>query len=160
MNKTIIGLAAVALLTASSTASALTGPMATKPEGYNIEGATVHATGTVVTTTQDTPLKITFTPQVLLATSKLRQVAAVIQVQNAKTDTWYEVGNLIASGADADGYSAGTNVAVYQAGAAADTVNKGIVPDSNTFSVNIYHDATLPMPGATTLDLPITSYTK
>lgn len=31
MNKTTIGLAAVALLTASSTASALTGPMATKP---------------------------------------------------------------------------------------------------------------------------------
>lgn len=72
------------------------------------------------------------------------------------------MGGLAASGADADAYNAGTNaaVAVYQPGAAADTVNKGIVPDSNAFFVNIYHNATLPVPGATTLDLPITSYTK
>ncbi|EAA2984715.1 hypothetical protein CED64_22060 [Salmonella enterica] len=162
MNKTTIGLAAVALLTASSTASALTGPMATKPDGYNTTGATVHATGTVITTTQDAPLKVTFTPQTLLSTSSVRQVAAIVQVQNAKADTWYEVGNLTATGADAGGYETESNaaVAVYQSGKAANTVNKGILSDGTTFFVNIYHRAILPEPGETTLDLPITSYTK
>ncbi|ECI0840902.1 hypothetical protein [Salmonella enterica] len=161
MDKTIIGLVAVALLTASSTASAVSGPAAAKPDGYNTTGSTVHATGTVITTKQDAPLKVAFTPQTLLSTST-RQVAAIIQVQNAKADTWYEVGNLTATGADADGYEKASNaaVAVYQSGNPANIVNKGILSDGTTFFVNIYHKAILPVPGETTLDLPITSYTK
>ncbi|EAY3715506.1 hypothetical protein FGS56_10515 [Salmonella enterica] len=161
MNKTIIGLAAVALLTASSTASALTGPAAEKPAEYRNSGITVHATGTVITTEQDAPLKVAFTPQTLLSTSA-RQVAATIQVQNAKADTWYEMGALNANGADADGYEKASNaaVAVYQSGTPANIVNKGILSDGTTFFVNIYHKAVLPVPGETTLDLPITSYTK
>lgn len=72
------------------------------------------------------------------------------------------MGNLTATGADAGGYETESNaaVAVYQSGKAANTVNKGILSDGTTFFVNIYHRAILPEPGETTLDLPITSYTK
>ncbi|EAA2241177.1 hypothetical protein AL453_20470 [Salmonella enterica subsp. enterica serovar Poona] len=112
-----------------------------------------------MTTTQVATLKVTFTPQILLAAS-IRQVAAIVQVQNAKADTWYEVGNLTAIGDDADGYETESNAAVYLSGKPASIVNKGILSDGTTFFVNIYHKAKLPVPGETTLDLPITSYTK
>lgn len=161
MNKTITGLAAVTLLTASVTATAGGSVALQKPVEYKTPVAVLHATGTVVTTNQKPPTQVTFSPRTLIAQSK-EQVAATVTVTKPDAGSYYEVGNLIATGDDSDGYwtesTDGVGVSANQIEST--KTNKAILSDGTTFYVNINHRPVLPKPGVTVLDLPINVYAK
>lgn len=149
------------ILITSGTAHAYGTPAETHSDIYANPGAKYDITGNVVTTAQETPVAIVFTPQTLLSKSAA-QIAAVATVRGTHEASEYVLGTLTATGDDSAGYEQGTTsswITTTPNGALAGT-ERAIVSDGTTFYVNIVHKATLPKPGTTLLSLPLTEYTK
>ncbi|EBA2139769.1 hypothetical protein PJ70_25375 [Salmonella enterica] len=159
MNKSISGLAMI--LITSGTAHAAGMPAAGHDTAYGTTGAVLEISGSVVTTVQEPPVAIVFTPHTLISRS-IKQIAAHATISQTHAGSEYVLGTLNATGDDAAGYDKDstsswitTSLDTTLAGS-----NRAIVSDGATFYVNIIHKAAVPNPGRTVLSLPLTEYTK
>lgn len=159
MNKSISGLAMILITYGTAHATGTT--TEAHDTNYATKGTETVITGTVFTTVQAPPINVVFTPRTLLSQS-VKQIAATAKVSGTTIGSEYVLGQLSASGDDANGYS--TDNASSWITTEPSTVTKGsaraIVSDGTAFYVTIVHEATLPNPGATLLSLPLTEYKK
>ncbi|EAO5054536.1 hypothetical protein FZH48_25400 [Salmonella enterica] len=159
MNKSISGLAMI--LITSGTAHAAGVLAVNHDSAYENQQATVEISGSVITTEQDPPISIIFTPQTLLSKAAF-QIAAVATVSRTHVGSEYVLGSLIATGDDSAGYVQDTTSSWITTApdARLTGTNRAIVSDGTPFYVNIVHKNSLPKPGTTLLRLPLTEYKK
>ncbi|EAA8386782.1 hypothetical protein ACFFW7_000781 [Salmonella enterica] len=159
MNKSISGLAMI--LITSGTAHAAAVPTADHDTAYSKPGAVLEISGNVITTVQEPPVAIVFTPHTLLSKST-KQIAAHAVISGTHRDSEYVLGTLTATGDDAAGYKTDTTSSWITTSLSQATTGsyRAIQSDGSAFYVTIVHEAAVPNPGRTLLNLPLTEYTK
>ncbi|EBJ8770383.1 hypothetical protein D0629_12995 [Salmonella enterica] len=159
MNKSISGLAMILITSGTAHAAAVTS--VSHDTAYGNSVAEISISGDVITTVQEPPATVIFTPQRLLSKSA-PQIAAVATVSGTHKGSEYVLGTLTATGADSTGYDLTTKSSWINTtrSAALTGSTRAIVSDGEPFYVTIVHNSNLPQPGETHLTLPLSEYTK
>ncbi|ECR8550827.1 hypothetical protein F2D81_26145 [Salmonella enterica] len=159
MNKSISGLAMILITSGTAHPAAVTS--VSHDLAFGNAGAEISISGDVITTVQEPPATVIFTPQRLLSKSAT-QIAAIATVSGTHNGSEYVLGTLTVKGDDSTGYDLTTNSSwINTAKSAALTGStRAIVSDGGPFYVTIVHNSNLPLPGETHLTLQLSEYTK